>query len=291
MKILITGASGFIGRNLKEHFAKIYTVKTPNHSEVELCDEKCVFKYLKKNSFDIIIHAATHNATKTSTKDRSQVLSTNVRMFFNLVKHKDLFGRMFYFGSGAEFDREHYIPHMPEDYFDRYIPTDDYGFSKYIMNRTTREEKNIYNLRLFGCFGRYEDWRIRFISNACCYAVLGKTIPIHQNITIDYLYINDLVKIVQKFLHARDIPHKDYNVCTGRGIDLINLAKLVIAASGKNITYTVLKKGKKKEYTGDNKRLLAFTGDLHFTPHTTAVMELYDWYKRHKKLIERSHLL
>lgn len=111
----------------------------------------------------MVLHIATYNATVTSEKDLSLVLAANFRMFFNLEKAKDLYGKMLYFGSGAEFDREHYVPKMKEEYFGRYIPGDSYGFSKYIMAKTSEIRSSIYNLRLFGVYGKYEDWRIRFI--------------------------------------------------------------------------------------------------------------------------------
>ncbi len=61
---------------------------------------------------------------------------------------------MYYFGSGGEYDRQNYIPKMSEQFFDKFIPNDTYGFSKYIMSKAVNNSNNIYDLRVFGVFGK-----------------------------------------------------------------------------------------------------------------------------------------
>lgn len=85
-KILITGGSGFIGRNLKEQLAVKYNILAPSHRELELLDGSKVQDYLERSHFDVVIHAATWNATRNSEKDLSKVLDHNCRMFFNLAR-------------------------------------------------------------------------------------------------------------------------------------------------------------------------------------------------------------
>lgn len=289
-KVFITGASGFIGRNLKEQLNKEYHLLAPTHQQLDLLDIEKVYAFLRKNRFDIVIHCATHDATWTSQKDLSKVLSNNLRMFFNLVRGKNLYGKMFYFGSGAEYDKEHYLPRMREDYFDKYIPTDDYGFSKYIMAKYIECTKNIYDLRLFGCFGKYEDWRIRFISNACCKAIFNLDVTIKQNVYFDYLYINDLVRILKRFFKLDRIPHKHYNVCTGKSIDLLTIAKKILKISGKKLKIKVGKKELKKEYSGDNSRLLETIGRFDFTPIDQAITQLYNWYSQNREMVDKKLL-
>ena len=53
-------------------------------------------------------------------------------MFFNIERCSNLFGRLLVVGSGAEYDMRNYHPGMKEDYFLENIPTDIYGFSKYV---------------------------------------------------------------------------------------------------------------------------------------------------------------
>src|SRR5450759_397902 len=104
-KVFITGGTGFIGRNLREQLAGFYNVTAPPSQELDLLDDAHVTGFLKKGRFDVVIHAATWNATRTSTKDLTNVIENNFRMVFNLARCADDYGKMIYYGSGAEFDR------------------------------------------------------------------------------------------------------------------------------------------------------------------------------------------
>ena len=290
MKIFITGGSGFIGRNLKEALAGTYKIVAPSSTELDLCDGDKVAAFLKSHKFDTVIHAATWNATNTSTKDTTRVLEKNLRMFFNLARCKNDFGKMIFFGSGAEFSRENWIPMMSEEYFDNHVPTDQYGFSKYVMAKYAEKEENIYNLRLFGVFGKYEDWQIRFISNACARAAHDLPIIIRQNVFFDYLYIDDLVKIVKLFID-RAVKAKTYNVCTGRAVDLYTLATQVLAVSGKKLDILVVKEGLGREYSGNNSKLLQEIGEFHFRAMASCIAELYEWYVSQISAIDMKKLI
>lgn len=289
-KIFITGGTGFIGRNLKERLSSSYLVFAPPHAELELLDEGTVYQFLKKNQFDVVIHTATWNASRNSKKDLSKVLHNNLRIFFNLARCSNQYEKMIYYGSGAEYDRKHWIPKMREEYFDTYVPKDDYGFSKYIMAKHTKHAGNIYDLRLFGVFGKYEDWQIRFISNACCKAVWDLPITIRQNHFFDYLYIDDLVEITKWFIE-NEPREKTYNVCTGRTYDLLTLAKKILKVSGKNLDIKITQKGFGKEYSGDNSLLLNEIEGYTFLNIDSYINELYQWYLARKDSIDREELL
>ncbi len=288
--LFITGGSGFIGRNLKEQLTGKYNVFAPSHGELDLLYEERVYNYLKTHRFDVVIHTATWNATRTSKKDLTKVLEHNCRMFFNLARCSEYYGKMIYYGSGAEYGGQHWIPKIREDYFDTHVPKDAYGFSKYIMAKYAEHSRNIYDIRLFGVFGKYEDWEIRFISNACCKAAWDLPITIKQNVFFDYLYVDDLVKITEWFIE-NDPEDRFYNVCTGRVFDLRTLADKVLAASGKNLDVVVAREGVGREYGGDNSRLLSEMGGYSFRDMDACIREIYEWYLANKGIIHREKLL
>lgn len=285
MKILITGGNGFIGKNLKEQLSADYEIFAPTSKELNLLDSEKVLSYLKKNKFDVVIHCATWNATRNSKKDTTKVLENNIRMYFNIARHQNLYEKMIYYGSGAEFSREHWKPKMSEEYFDTYVPTDQYGFSKYIMCKHAEKSQNIYNLRLFGIFGKYEDWKIRFISNAICKTIYHLPITINQNVYFDYLYIDDLVKITKWFIENNPKYHI-YNICSGEVHDLKSLAKIVLDVSNKNLPILVKNKGLGKEYSGDNSKALLEVGNFQFYNIKNAIYKLFKWYKTNKSSIQ-----
>ena len=86
MRILITGGSGFIGRNLAEQFASMYEVLAPSSAELDLLKEREVREYLTAHSFDVIVHTATTRSNRRLGAP-PDLLERNCRMFFNLARN------------------------------------------------------------------------------------------------------------------------------------------------------------------------------------------------------------
>ena len=290
MKVLLTGGRGFIGRNLLENMPNDMHISAPSSREVDLTDQGSVEKYLRAEQFDVVIHTATWNSTANSKKDTGLVLEKNLHMFFNLARLDDHFGKMIVIGSGAEYDRKHYQPRMKEEYFDQHVPTDQYGFSKYIMARSVAGMKSAVDLRVFGCFGPYEDWEIRFISNAMCKAIHGLPITLRQNMFFDYLWVKDLVRIIDH-VARNDMMERHYNACTGGTIDLLTLAHMVNEVTGADVPIQVEMDGLKPEYSGDNSRLMKEMTGFAFTPLPEAIRSLHGYYKDRLNEIDRNLLL
>ena len=157
------------------------------------------------------------------------------------------------------------------------------------MTKYAQSNSNIYNLRLFGVFGKYDDWRTRFISHACCQAVLGMPIKINQNVFFDFMQVNDLSKIVNWFIDNK--PRKNvYNVCTGKTIDFKSIAEKIIKLSGKKLDIVIKNAGLGNEYSGDNSLLLEELAGFKFSLFDDAVKDLYDFYDANKQAIEKDKL-
>lgn len=273
--ILLLGANGFIGRNIKEAWSGQYDLSAPPHKELDLLNAQTVEGYLREGHFDVVLHTANTNNV-THPDQAPHMLEYNLRMFCNLERCRNLYGKLLYFGSGAEYDMRHYIPRMTEAYFGRHVPQDPYGFSKYVMSKLATG--NIYDLRLFGVFGKYEEWRRRFISNMIYQNLTGRVMEIKQNMYFDYLYIGDLLSILEWFLTHEPARHH-YNVCSGQRYELLSLAHMVVEETGIPGEIVIRQEGLKPEYTGDNTRLLAEAGGLSLTPMRTAVRELTAYYR------------
>lgn len=286
-KILVTGGNGFIARSLVEKLKNDdrYHVCSFNRESLDLLDARKVLDVIKEHKFDIVIHTATYDAApRFSTKDPKQVLEQNIRMFFNIARCSQYFGKMLYFGSGAEFGRENWVPKMTEGYFDSFVPTDQYGFSKYVMSKHAEKSENIYNLRIFGVFGEFDDWRYRFISNACCKAVFDLPVVIKQNSLFDFLYIDDLIRATEWFMENKPKKHV-YNICSGLAREWKTIAEEIIDISGKNLDIDLKNEKIKVEYSGDNS-LFVNESNFRFSSFRQSLKNMYFWYLHCKKEID-----
>lgn len=289
MKILVTGGSGFIGRHLAEELSEDHSVLSPTRKELDLLDEDAVAEYLHGQNFDAVIHAAGKPGHRNAINPNG-VFYANTRMFFNLVRHREIFGRLLITGSGGSYDQRHYLPKMSEDYFGRHMPVDEHGLFRYVTGQFIDTLPEIFDLRLFGVFGSYEDYAIRFISNAICKAIYGLPITLRQNRRFDYLYIRDLSPIINHFI-SRPLRRSAYNITPDNSIELLQLASLVRNISGKDLPIMVAEEGMGVEYSGDNSRLRREMPELRFTAIEEAVKELYTWYELNIDRIDPNLLL
>ena len=279
-RILLTGAGprGFVGRNLAPALGERYQVFTPSSRELDLCDYGALARYLEEHRIDTVIHGALQSLLHTGPKD---VMLHDLQMFCNLDKLSGQLERVLYFGSGAEFDKRLPMESIREEELGRSVPADYYGLEKYIMALRARESRNIYNLRLFGIFGKYEHWQSKFISNLCCKAMYGLPLSIRQDCVFDYLYVEDLAPTVIWFLE-HEPKYRDYNVCTGRPVSLGEIAEVVQEVSGKTLPVPVAKEGWNLPYTASAARLEAEMGPLELHSLRDAVAELYGYYQAHR---------
>lgn len=289
MNILLTGAGGFIGRNILEAFSERYTIFAPGSRELDLTDERAVSGFFAANRIDAVIHCAVRPGHRNA-KDPSSQLYTNTRMFFNIVRHADKFGKMIFLGSGAVYDVRNPMAKVKEGYFDTHVPADEHGFSKYIIAKYAEKTEHVIKLRLFGVFGRYEDYAIRFISNAICKAQFDLPITLRQNRRFDYLYVDDLIPVLEHFIH-NESWYASYNVTPDNAVELLDIARMVRERSGRDIPIVVDRPGMGPEYSGDNSRLREEIPGIGFTPIAEAIDRLYCWYEENIHTIDRDKLL
>lgn len=288
--ILLTGGSGFIGKNIKESYlSKKYNIISPSSSDLNLSNENSVDEFFRNHNVDIVIHAAVKPGHRNA-KDLSNLFYTNTRMFFNLERHRDKYEKMLILGSGAIYDMRKYRPKMKEKEWIDNIPADEHGYCKYVCEKVIENSRNIYDLRIFGIFGKYEDYSIRFISNAICKALFDLPITIKQDRKFDYLYINDLMPVLEWFIE--NIPqYHSYNITPSASISLLDLAKIVLNISGKDLPIEIFQEGLGLEYTGDNSRIKSeFPGYIQQNIEES-VRELYNWYSINKDTLNKNNLL
>ena len=287
--VFVTGGSGFIGRNLIEALGDHYDMLAPSHDELELLDEDAVAAYLGRHDVDVVVHCAVRPGHRAA-RDPSGQLQRNLHMFAALARCRERYRRLIFVSSGAVYDARHYEPRLAETAFGRHVPADDHGFSKFLCAAYAATRPDIVELRPFGVFGRYEDYTIRFISNAICRTLVGLPVTLRQNRRFDYVPVSDLVGVIERFFTC-EARYDAYNVSAPRTWELLELARLVVSLSGKDLPIVVAREGLGVEYSGDGRRLREELLDFAFTPLQDAVSRLYEWYALRRESIDRESLL
>lgn len=274
--ILITGSSGFIGKNIVRSLKQNFTLLTPSHKELDLLSQSEVHQFFLKNDIHTVIHCANFGGTR-KTLTTGETIEKNTRMFFNLAENQDRYTKLINLGSGAEYNKNRNLQNVSEDEFGKEIPLDEYGFSKYIISKYIEKSENMYCLRLFGIFGKYEDYEFKFISNAIVKNLLHMPITIRQNVNFSWLYIDDFLKILDYFL-THDPKYSIYNVTPTSPIDLVSIAQLINSLSDFKSDICVENDGLNLEYSGNNTLIKNEMGAVPFTPMKFNIKNLIDYY-------------
>lgn len=195
----------FLSKKLKDH-----DVYTPQRSAVDLTNRDHVDKLFNSHDgFDLVIHCATRGGNRMY-HDSWDVLDDNLKMYYNILHHKNSYDKLITFGSGAEI----------------YMTDSPYGLSKKAIAKSILDQYNFYNIRIFGLFGNGE-LETRFIRSALTKYINKEPIYIHENKRMNFFYIEDLWILVQYYMNTNH-PPKEVDCCYNTElITLKGIAELI----------------------------------------------------------------
>lgn len=290
-RILLTGGNGFIGKNIQESFlGEKYEIIAPRSFELNLLDKNAVEEYFQDKYFDVIIHSAVKPGHRNAN-DLTSLFESNLTMFENLVNNKTKFSKFINLGSGAIYDTTKDITDVKEEDRFKNKGTKEHDLCKYVIGEKIEKLDNFVDLNIFGIFGKYEDYEIRFISNAICKSLFDLPITLRQNRRFSYLYIDDLMPILDCFIEKNKFNYKSYNIVPDKHVELLELAQIVKKISGKNIDIQVAQEGFGLDYTGNNSRLKKEFPQIKFTDIQQSVSSLYNYYRENLNILDKNSLL
>lgn len=188
MKILVTGANGYIGRSIVQNLKEEYDITSITRQDVDLSDVKQVLEYFSDKYFDVVIHCAVVGGSRLK-KDDWSVSDYNLLMYYNLLNCRSSYHKLIHFGSGAEFNA-------------KFTP---YGHSKSVINQSILNQPGFYNIRIFAVFDENE-LDTRFIKANLINYINKKPIVIHNNKSMDFFYMKDLISLVKYYIDNEDLP-------------------------------------------------------------------------------------
>ena len=161
------------------------------------------------------------------------------------------------FGSGAEFDRKNGVVETKGIHRGDYVPGDFYGAAKNVIARQIQElDDNVINMRLFGCFGKYETDQ-RFIKNSINNINKGKPLEIHQNKKMDFISAEDTCRVIDYYIknHKYIKLPTDINLCYGKKNMLIDVANQICNLMNVEKNVIIKQEDTAPEYTGCAEKL------------------------------------
>lgn len=273
-KILITGSGGFIGSNLKNYLTNKYDLLTPRSYELDLTNKDDVNNYFNNNKIDFIIHCGTKGGIR-GIEDEKSTFADNLSMVKNLIDAKNEKVRIILFGSGAMYDKSRPLNKIREKDLGLCVPKDLYGKSKMMIAQNIKNSKDILCLNIFACYG-YMEKSSRFPSYAIDCVLNNKTICINQNVIFDYLFVEDLQKIVHFFIENNP-EDRIINITPDKSISLLEIAQIVNSFSNVKSEIKILNTELNNEYTGSNTILKKYLPNYKFEDYSSGLKKLYDY--------------
>jgi len=185
MKILITGANGYIGKSLHNALKDKYEVTTITRQDFDLTAIQPMIEFFKDKYFDVVLHCAIVGGSRLK-EDNWEVMDINLCMYYNLIQCQAHYNKLINFGSGAEI----------------HASSTPYGLSKLVIKNSIANIPNFYNLRVFGVFDENE-LDTRFIKANIKRYINKEPIIIYQDKYMDFIYMLDLVKIVEYYINNK----------------------------------------------------------------------------------------
>lgn len=314
MKILITGAAGFLGSHLSEKYVNeghivygIDNLLNGNLNNVRTLLHRKNFKFIHDDirnkelyskiptDIDAIIHLAAQIHVDRSIVNPEETFDINVSGTMKVLEYARMndINKILFASTSEVYGSAKYVP-MNEDH--PLAAQHPYGVSKIAADRLCYTYNETYDLgidiiRCFNFFGpRQKDSGYGGVIAIFINRVLQNKPPIiygDGSQTRDYMYVEDAVTAYDKVLHSKDNPGKyGINFGTGTEKSVNEIAELTIKYAGaennlKAIHVDPRPTEVQRLFADISKanKLLDFTPKIQFEQGISLLM---DWYRNYK---------
>lgn len=309
MKILITGAAGFVGKYCIRHFRdelgwEVYATRLPYElmteecffKDMDLLDKKSVKEVLSWAEPDYILHLAAQSSVSISWKLTEKTIDINIKGTLNLldsVKELGINPKIILVGSSEEYG---YLPRgvnvVKED--TPLNPGNPYAVTKVAQGMLGKVYAKAYGLniiltRAFNHIGPGQSET--FVASDFCKQVAlieaGKILPEisvgNLNAMRDFTDVRDVVAAYGKILQTGKVG-EIYNIGSGRAISINSLLVKIVSLSG---VYVEVKVDEEKMRPLDMPIIEADISNLKRDTDWTikydlsqTLNEMIDWWRR-----------
>lgn len=311
MKILVTGAAGFIGFHLCKRLMKTgydvagldninsyYDVNLKysrlkelgefNFYKADLTDLPKLREIFEKERFDIVCNLAAQAGVRYSFENPSAYIQSNVVGFANIMELSRIYAikHFIYASSSSIYGNNNKIPFSEDDRTDN--PQSLYAATKKENELIAHVYSRQWNMAttglrfftVYGPWGRPDMAPFLFMRSI----LEGKKIRIFNNgnLSRDFSYIDDIIEGVVKIIES--VPErgccKVYNIGNSSPVELMEFIKTIETVTGKEAVKEFVPMQQGDVYTtyADTSKLARDFGFRPNTPLEKGIREFYNWY-------------
>ena len=313
MRILITGAAGFLGfcsavsLLKKEHiiygidsFDNYYSIKLKKKrikelknyknfyfKRIDISKKKKLENFLNNKKIDVVIHFAAQAGVRYSYINPSKYISANFFGFLNLIlaSKKNKIKKIIYASSSSVYGDS---KTLPVDERSKLNKKNIYSVTKCLNEDTAKLYNKLYGinfvgLRFFTIFGEWgrPDMLIFKIFKS---QIEKKILKINNygNHYRDFTYIGDVRNIINRLVYKKINGHEIFNLCSNNPISILDLIKNFKKNYNLKVKFTPLHKADVINTHGNNKKIKKFLKIKKFSNFYTSFYKTFDWYKKNK---------
>lgn len=303
-KILITGASGFVGKNLVKYLSKIgvprKNVLTPSRKVLDCTCKESVFSYLKEHKPQLVIHlAGMVGGVKINKEKVADFYYNNIMMGTLMMdeSHKNGVKKFIALGAGCGYPNCVEPPYAEEDLFFGLPEVSSYGYSMakkmlIIQSWAYKEQYGFDSTILLpaNLYGPYDNFNLH--TSHVIPALVRKFVEADKNsivevwgsgmATRDFLFVEDMVRAICDA--ARINQCGPYNVGTGIGVsirEVVECIKEVTEFTGEVRWDESQPEGQKRRHYNMDK----FKDVFGYVPGTSiekGIKETVEWYRNYQ---------
>lgn len=272
MKIFVTGADSFVGKNFLERYANRHKFFVPEDG-FDPTDINQVIGQFRRRKVDAVLHLAEYSGAAGFDADTEL---KNVLAFKNIQSVASAYGvkKVIVLSNENEYDTTAELTRVTESERASFRPSDSYGYSKYIVTDFARFDANVTVVRSFGAYGKYmpeDSWLVRTALDA----YHGREMTAETDCTFSAIFIDDLVKIINDFL-LKGYPSGDYNIAASESVTVKSVLNRFKRESGTG--FKIAAKGMGAELTASNAKFLDTVGGAYrFSSARSGLGKLYKW--------------